>query len=57
MTLLWHDAAAGTWEACACRMAGGEAPPHNSALRPSATAPSGFPCPEERGTLESRAET
>lgn len=27
MTLLWHDAAAGTWEACACRMAGGEAPP------------------------------
>lgn len=27
MTLPWHDAAAGIWEACACRMAGEEAPP------------------------------
>lgn len=27
MTLLWHDAAAEIWKACACRMAGEEAPP------------------------------
>lgn len=56
MTLPWHDAAAGIWEACACRMAGEEAPP-NSALRPSPTAPSGFLVLREEGMLEARAGT
>lgn len=47
MTLPWHDAAAGIWEACACRMAGEEAPPQ-LCPPPQPDSSKWFPCPEGR---------